>query len=84
MTVTPIAGEPLRFIVESSEPGKPYIVDLEENAPLGSCFCRHWVCRVFPEYKRTGALRRCKHIVACRDQLLDRLIENHVQNQTNQ
>lgn len=50
-----------------------YAVDLEDGE---QCDCPHYRCRLAPN-KSTLAKEqmRCKHIVACRDWLADRVIE---------
>jgi hypothetical protein len=67
----PIAGEPLRFSVDSFSDRSvaQYLVDLEENDWEGRCDCVHFRTRVqklFNEGQR-GPVVRCKHIVAARE-----------------
>ncbi len=64
MTVTPIPGEPFRYLVQSSSrPDVQHTVDLryQEEAwskPVASCGC---------EQIQAKHLKSCKHIEACVD-----------------
>jgi hypothetical protein len=46
LKVEPIAGEPLRYHVESvSYPEHPHLVDLAENEGFGACSCQDFTLR---------------------------------------
>lgn len=76
LTVTPLNGEPFRCVVHSETNAKEaYIVDLQAKFPLGECSCRDWACRRYPDFKRTGKAYGCKHCLAARDFILNRIIE---------
>lgn len=74
MTVTPIEGEIFRFYVSSeSEPGKVYLVDLQENDFSGKCGCPHFTCRlqVLFDGGTRGKAVACKHIIAAKESWFD-------------
>lgn len=69
--VQPVAGEALRYLVESwSNPKLPYLVDLSENHGNGACTCKDFQTR------RQVAIREghplftretsCRHLIAAR------------------
>ena len=69
--VQPVAGEALRYFVESwSNPKLPYLVDLSENHGNGACTCKDFQTR------RQVAIREghplftretsCRHLIAAR------------------
>ena len=62
--VEPILGEPYRFLVESSQKGEPYVVDLEARFPLGRCICLSYQCKKWPDFKKSLYAIRCRHIDA--------------------
>lgn len=75
LKITPLTGEPMRFIVGSeSKDGESYVVDLGAHYPMGACCCRDFACRRLPQWKATGFVSRCKHLRQARDYLLDAVI----------
>jgi len=66
----------LRFFVASESDGETeYLVDLAELWGNGRCDCYHFRCRLEPRIKKhPGLALRCKHIIAARDHLADRVI----------
>jgi hypothetical protein len=69
LRVEPIAGEPLRFRVESvSEPEQPHTVDLELNNGGGFCDCIDFCARRDGFLKATGLPYQdrtaCSHVKA--------------------
>lgn len=71
--VIPISGEPLRYEVESSEPGKEnYLVDLAEFSFNGQCSCEHFDYRLRKILEDGGkGILRCKHIILAREFFLE-------------
>lgn len=68
--VTPIVGEPMRFLVTSwTDSKKKYLVDLESLGGHGACGCENFQMRCLPRWNkdrdegRPKVARRCKHIV---------------------
>lgn len=64
MTVEPIKGEPLRFLVSSEEYGRaPYLVDLGSYDGNGECACPHFQIKLKPKLDdKTSDDLQCKHI----------------------
>lgn len=78
--VTPIAGEPLRFHVNSrTVVDLRYLVDLEEYGFNGFCGCADFDFRKRP-LAQGGSKARCWHIRQAReffvDEMLKRITEN--------
>lgn len=73
--VEPIAGELLRFFVQSrSIPGQRYLVDLESYHFNGQCGCQYFCFSLAPKLAAgvTPSERtRCAHIREAREWLLD-------------
>lgn len=60
--VTPIEGEPFRYLVAGSKPNEgDYIVDLEARFPATRCACLDYSCRKWPEFRKTLLADYCKH-----------------------
>jgi hypothetical protein len=64
LLVKEVVGEPTRFFVESSRGGKFYLTDIAEDFPQGNCSCPNHSCVRVAEFKRTGRVDPCKHLVA--------------------
>ena len=81
LKAVPIPGEALRYWVESSKKGSPWVVDLSSH----ECICPDFLCRREPALK-AGAepMTRhtcCKHIIAARREFLNtslRQISDHL------
>lgn len=66
-------GTGFTFLVSSMSRGNiKHIVDLEKE----TCTCENWMCRLSrPEMQdKPKEARRCKHIKACREWLVDYVI----------
>lgn len=85
MTITPINGEPFRFLVSSDTEGEdPYLVDLTSYRGNGRCACPHFKYRL----QRNAEVRmddaevtdefRCKHIMFARSFFVDSQIAGYV------
>ena len=86
-TVRPIAGEPLRgYVASASQPNaEPYLVDLEEWNGQGQCACIRWQTVCWPCIRDTGKLppaKRCRHIKAFREFVLNRSIQQHIESKS--
>ena len=71
MKVEPIAGEALRYYVESwSRPKLPYLVDLAENHGNGACSCTDFITRRQIAIRAGSPLftreTSCRHCIAAR------------------
>ena len=79
--VTPLEGEPMRFLVRSrTEPGLRYLVDLESYNLNGECGCDHFGYHIRPELEGNHRPEpkdrtRCWHIMQARRCLLDLFLE---------
>lgn len=64
--VTPIPGEPLRYLVHSSsQPGAKHLVDLAAYNGFGRCMCSDFATRKNPKLRdgaRPGGFLECKHL----------------------
>lgn len=70
-----VAGEDFRYWVSSNaNPEARHLVDLVENFPLGECGCPDFVCRRLPAYRKTKIIKRCRHLEAAREQIMNHLI----------
>ena len=62
--VHPIAGEPMRFHVQSkSRRDVRHLVDLAEDNGDGQCGCEQFQMRIAPKRKQ-GVINYCDHIVS--------------------
>lgn len=76
--LTWIEGEFGRFRAESwSRPGEHHMVDVCARHPLGRCTCEAYSCRHWPEFKKTLKPVRCRHLIAAREALLNRILAEH-------
>lgn len=67
------------FVSSASNPdGQFHIVSLAENFPAGTCTCIQWTCRINPHNRKTGEVKRCRHILAARERITNFLIQNAV------
>lgn len=69
----------LRFRFESeARPDIAHVVDLGAFGGFGECSCEDFVYRLRPalcgSQAPTDSLRRCKHLIAAREHLLDQVI----------
>jgi hypothetical protein len=75
LKAVPIPGEALRYWVESSKKGQPWVVDLSSNGGNGECICPDFLCRREPALKGGAEpMTRhtcCKHIIAARREFLN-------------
>lgn len=65
--VEPVAGEPGRYLVESSRPGLELLVDMGEYDGNGWCGCEDFEFRCQPKLERghnAPDQTRCRHIRA--------------------
>lgn len=80
LEVSPVAGEPTRFLVESASAREPHLVDLAPHSLVGECSCEHFQFR-FRRMARKGLQMpenmRCKHIEAAREVALDLSVAAH-------
>lgn len=88
LPVESIAGELLRFHVQSRSDGKTqYLVDLEALGMNGQCGCMHFETRCKPLLRAQRGLSsrgtRCWHIWRARDWILDKMIRDLVKMQQN-
>jgi predicted nucleic acid-binding Zn finger protein len=67
----------LRYRFDSeARPDIAHVVDLGAFDGFGECSCEDFVYRVMPGLLRNGSdgLKRCKHLLAAREALLDQVI----------
>lgn len=64
------------WVESESEDDLEHMVDMEDNRPLGGCGCAHYSCVCLPAFEKTGELKRCKHITA----VIEHILENHLEN----
>lgn len=69
----------LRYRFESdTRPDIAHVVDLGAFGGFGECSCEDFVYRLRPVLCRDGAevagLKRCKHLLAAREHLLDQVV----------
>lgn len=58
----------LTFRMESEfRKGHVHVIDLAQD----SCTCENWVCRLSKAEGLSPTARRCKHLLACREKLVD-------------
>jgi len=78
--VTPIAGEPLRFHVNSrTVVDLRYLVDLEEYGFNGFCGCADFDFRKRP-LAQSGSKARCWHIRQAREFFIDDILKKLAEN----
>lgn len=84
MTVTPY-DQLTRYLVRSDvPPHNEYLVDLDQYGGVGWCACQHYKFRLEPKLctpdgKAAAKKRpddfRCRHLIACREQLGRELVD---------
>lgn len=78
--VAPIAGEVMRYSVESwTKAQRPHMVDLLAYQGAGECSCKSWVTQKWPLIRdKTGfpgtPATMCRHVSAARLYFLNRLL----------
>ena len=76
---------PLRWLAYSaSRPGSVHLVDLAAYEGNGGCACEHFLCRLEPLLRlgaRPSNRTRCKHIIAVRHYLVNRVIKQLSENE---
>lgn len=60
----------------SNPNGQFHVVSLNENFPAGTCSCIQWTCRINPYNRKTGDVKRCKHLLAVRERVTNYLISH--------
>ena len=72
MTIEPIEGEPLRYLVQDRRGGRWHLVDLGHDA--GACGCEDFEFRSTAAAALGNGPYRCKHVLAARNHLTDEVI----------
>lgn len=67
-------GTMLFHVQSEANPKKFYHVDLLSRDTNGACSCEHFCCRLQPLIEREESVGRCKHILACREFVLDDML----------
>lgn len=76
-TIECVNGEKWRYLVGSaSNPEGRHLVDLQANDLYGECGCPDFVCRRFPAHRKTGSMKRCRHLELAREKILNFVINN--------
>lgn len=63
------------FWVKSRQGNGEYLVDITALRGNGKCDCPHFRCRLEPKVNSDGNVRRCKHILAAREYVIDLMVK---------
>lgn len=74
ITVEPTGAEWEYRVSSFSTPGQWHIVSLSDNHPYGTCTCPSHICRLYPQHRKTGSMKRCVHLQACRDAVVNYIV----------